>query len=281
MNYQSNSQLFNQDHTYNDTQVYPISFNGYNLMSLCWSTTGVIIQTMNAHSLQNIDLTSFVSSLSDWGWVINKKYSNKNISLTLFIQWTSASDLIARIDELKNNLQDVESNFDILVDWTVRRYTATVTSITIPAFKKYADYLDWIEVDMLITSPHWSNPVLSQTYVQWKTTDFSKVVQNQWTYQVYPIIQIITNPSSTLSAIWITHKRVWEISWYTVSITEAIAPNSVVIFDYVNKKVTINDTEVNFSGIMMPMETGQSVFDFDFTGTIDVNAYVLHNPTYL
>lgn len=250
-------------------------------MSLCWSTTGVIIQTMNAHSLQNIDLTSFVSSLSDWGGVINKKYSNKNISLTLFIQWTSASDLIARIDELKNNMQDVESNFDILVDWTVRRYTATVTSIIIPSFRKYDDYVDWIEVEMLITSPHWSNPIFAQTYVQWMTTDFSKVVQNEWTYKVYPIIQVITNTGSTLTWIWITHKKVWQTTWYTVSIAETINPDSVVIFDYVNKKVTINDVEVNFSWIMMPMDVWQSVFDFDLTWTINVNAYVLHNPTYL
>lgn len=250
-------------------------------MSLCGSTTGVIIQTMNAHDLSNIDLTSFVSSLSDWGGVINKKYSNKNISMTLFIQWTSNSDLIARIDELKNNLQDVEWNFDILIDWIVRRYTATVTSMMFPSFKKYDDHVQWIEVELLITSPHWMNPIYAQTYAQGMTADFSKVVINMGTYQVYPVIQVITNPSSTLSAIGITHKRVWETSGYLVSITEAISPNSVVIFDYVNKKVTINDVEVNFSGIMMPMETWQSVFDFDFTWTINVNAYVLHNPTYL
>lgn len=244
------------------------------------STVWIMVQSVNAFDVWNIDLTSFVSSLADWGGVINKKYSNRNLVMSLFIQWATPSDLIKRIDTLKQKLQAVQWNLDIRVNGELRRYEATVSSITIPSFKKSSDYLEWIDVEFLITSPHWKNPTYSQVFVQWMTSDFSKVVQNEWTYKVYPVIQVITNPGSTLSALSITHKRVGESSWYTISITTSIPSAAVVVFDYVNKTVTVNGTEVNFSWVMMPMAEWQSVFSFDFTWTINVNTYILHNPTY-
>lgn len=281
-NTQFNAELFNSDHQFlTSSETYPISFNWYNLMSLCSSTTWVIIQKLNAFDINNVDLVSFISSLSDWGWVINKKYSNKNLSMSIFIQWTSYSDLVSRIDELKKNLQYVESFLDITINWEIRRYTATVSSITVPSFNKLQDYIEWIEVEFLITSPHWIKVTENQVTMNAMTSDFSKLVDNQWTYKVYPIVKIITNSGSTLTWIWITHKKVWETVWYTVSISETILPNSVVIFDYIQKIITINDVEVNFSWIMMPMEVWQSVFSFDFTWTINVNTYIIHNPTFV
>lgn len=281
MNNLFNHDLFNQDHVYAETATYNIAFNSYDLMSLCWASVWVAIQTMNAFDVTWIEVTSFVSALSD-GWsVINKKYWNKSISLTLMIQWTDYNDLISRIDEIKRKTQWIEGNLDILVWSSIRRYAATVTSIVVPSFKRIDDFVQWVELELLITSPHWRSVDMSQVYVQWKTTDFSKVVQNEWTYKTFPIIQLITNAWSTLTGIWIEMKKVWELTWYTVSISEAISPSSVVIFNYIEKKVTINDVEVNFSGVMTELVEWQSVFSFDLTWTIDVNAYILHYPTFL
>lgn len=278
-NNQFNSEQFNQDHAYALWAEYLMSFNGYDLMSHCGETSWTIVQSGNFHNVV-AQLTSSESSMSD-GWsVIDKRYSNKTIVITVYIQGTSHNDLIAKIDKLKEKIQWVEWDFDILVWEKIRRYTATVQSVVIPPFKKSMDFVEWIEIEMLITSPHWRFKDLSQVYAQSMTADFSKVVLNEWNYKTYPIVEVITNAWSTLSAISVDMKRVWEVSWYTISIAETINPGSVVIFDYIEKKVTINDVEVNFSGIMMPLEIGQSVFTFDFTWSINVNAYVLHYPTF-
>lgn len=243
---------------------------------------GIAVQSFNGYDLNNISITSFESSLADGGWVINKKYGNKSLSMVLYIQWTTHNDVIARIDDLKKNIQAVEWDLDIKIAWSARRYKATVSSIVIPSFKSLHDYVEWIEVEFLITSPHWESPTIQQTYVQNITTPtYSKVVDNIGTYKVYPVVQVITNTSSTLSSISITHKSVGDLTWYTITINETIPEFSVIIFDYVNKTVTVNWVEVNFSGIMMPIEINSSVFDFSFTWTIDVNTYILYNPTYL
>lgn len=280
-NWQFNQDQFNQDHIYAEVATYPVAFNGYNLMSLCSDSVWVIIQTMNAYDVTWIDVTAFSSALSDGGSVINKKYWNKTISMTLFLQGSSHNDLIARLDELKQKTQGVEANFDITVWDGIRRYEATVTWFQVPPFRKTDDHIQWIEIEMLITSPFWKKTAMSQTYVQGKTTDFSKVVENTWTYKTYPIVELITNAWSTLSAISIEMKKIWEPSGYTIGITTAIPPSAVVIFDFIEKKVTVNDVEVNFTGVMMPMQVWQSVFTFDMTWTIDVNVYVLHYPTFL
>ena len=52
-------------------------------------------------------------------------------------------------------------------------------------------------------------------------------------------------------------------------------------FDYKNKIVTLNDVEQNFSGVMTPMDRGFNVFNLDFTGTINADAYILYNETFL
>lgn len=278
---QLNNDLFNQDHTFAESAVYNIAFNGYDLMSLVWSTAWVLIQTGNPYDISAVEIASFVSSLAD-GWsIVDKKYWNKTISFTMAVQWTDNNDLIYRLDDLKKNTQGIEWFFDITIAWEVRRYDATVSWLRIPPFKRTDDFVQWIEIEMLITSPFWRKTAFSSVYVQNQTANFSKVVSNDWTYESYPIVEIITNTWSTLSAISFEMKKIWEPVWYTISITTAIPPASVVIFDFMEKKVTVNDTEVNFSWIMMPMDIWQSVFTFTLTGSINVNAYILHYPTFI
>lgn len=280
MNNLFNQEQFNQDHAYAPSIEYAMAFNGFDLMSLCSSNVWIAVQTWNLHNVV-AQLTSSESSMTDGWGVISKRYWNKVILVTLHIQGSSYDDLVSRIDELKEKTQGVEGFFDINVWGKIRRYEATVQSIIVPWFKKTQDFVEWIEMEMLITSPHWRLKEMSQVYLQWMTANFSKLVENEWNYKTFPIVKVITNSWSTLSSLSIEMRKIWDSSWYTISITETISPSSVVVFDFIEKKVTINDVEVNFSGVMMPLETGQSVFTFNFTGTVDVNAYVLHYPTFL
>lgn len=280
-NQQFNQEQFNQDHFYAPSAEYTVSFNAFDLMSLCSETTGIAIQQANLHNLV-AQLTSSESSQSDWGSIIDKRYSNKLITVTLVIQGSSNSDLISKIDDLKKNTQGVAGDFDILINGEIRRYAATVQSIIVPPFKKSVDFVEGIEMEMLITSPLWRYKDLASVYVQNQTADFTKVAENLGNYKAYPIIQVITNAGCDLTALSITMTKVWDVSWYTIGITEVIWPSSVIIFDFIAKKVTINDVEVNFTWVMMPLEVGQSQFAFDLTGTgLDVNAYILHYPTFL
>lgn len=154
MNNLFNSSLINNSVLYPETALGSIHINGYSLMSLCESTIGVAVQNMNAYDLV-AELNSFASSTTDGGGVINKRYSNKTITLSLFIQGTSQNDLIARIDELKKKTTGTEVDFGILTAGEMRTYKATVSGIQVPAFKKFDDFVEGISMTLLITSPFW------------------------------------------------------------------------------------------------------------------------------
>lgn len=54
-----------------------------------------------------------------------------------------------------------------------------------------------------------------------------------------------------------------------------------MIFDFVEKTVTVNGTEVPYFGPMVAMDTGYSVLDFEFAGTVNADVTIAHNKTYL
>ena len=84
------------------SQKWIVEFNWYDFTSFCirWKD-GTAIETWSIHWVDNIEIESYVSSIIDWGWIINKKLWNKNITFSVFIQWESFDDLIIRIDEFK------------------------------------------------------------------------------------------------------------------------------------------------------------------------------------
>ena len=142
LNTQVNTEHVNQSHTIAGLNPDSIEFNGYSLMSLCGgATTGILIQRANFFDLTNINVEEFVANQIDGGGIINKKYDNKQLTLSLMIQQTSYETLVSAIDDLKKNLQYVEADLNILVGSAFRTYTATVTAIRVPPFSKLVDYI--------------------------------------------------------------------------------------------------------------------------------------------
>jgi hypothetical protein len=253
-NYQANTLQANEPHILLAASPDSIEFNGYSLMSLCGASTGVIVQKANFFDLTNIDVAEYVADQIDGGGIIQKKYGNKNITLTLMIQATSYDTLTTAIDSLKSNLQDVEGDLDILINGLTRTYTATVTSIRVPPFKKSADWVDGIEVGFVITSPHWYKKGPTSRFFSSVTTDIEPVINNVGTYESFPKILIACKTSGNSgTSIAVELKKIGEVSGYTVTLTETITNNDVIIFDYKNKIVSINDVEQNFSGVMAAM----------------------------
>lgn len=281
-NFQFNSELFNQDHFVPEAVQDDIEFNEYSLMSYFWWTNlWIAVQWANLFDLNNIDIAQFVSEQIDGGSIEQKKYGNRALSLSLFIQASSYSDLIDRIEDLKKNTRWIEWDLDIRVNWQMRTYKATVSSLVFPRFSSLDDFLEWIEMQLIITSPHWmlKDPTINSSVLTW---DNEKILLNIWTYEAYP--RIIFSFKSTWNALtWIdiSMKKAWETTSFVVSIAETITNDDVLILDYWTKIVTLNGNEINFSGFMTPMGDWHTVFWFEFTGTVNATQYIVYNPTFL
>lgn len=282
-NSQINTEQFNQDHLLVSEFTDSIEFDGYSLMTLCPpATAGIMVQNWPIHDVTGVDIAQYVSELIDGGGVLQKKYWPKVITLSLMIQWTSHNDLVERMGQLKKNTQAVEAPFDLVVLWETRRYTATVTGITFPRFSKNDDYLEGIQMNILITSPLWSLINPTSTLVSGITADFQKIIDNESDVPVFPNIIIAFRASwNAVTEVGVNLKKMWDVTGYDLTVTETITNNDVLIIDYVSKIVTLNGTEVNFGGIMTAMELWYNVFDFDFTGTVSADAYISYKKIYL
>lgn len=308
---QFNITQFNENTIIEWAEKWPIEFDWYNLMSICkienianiwndenvWNDNNVWndfytriwtnpfwiwILRGNFYDLNNIDVSSFNSSLADWWWVYNKKYWNKQVRFTLFLQWENHEDLINRLDELKSRLQWVEKDFDILINEEYRTYKATITNITVPRFSKNDNFIEWIEVDMLITSPHWE---IKQEKVNFNwdvVDDYQALVLNSWTYDSFPrMLFIFKNSWNAITKIQIESKWILETNINSIIISETISNNDILEVNYKTKQVLLNWAEVPFNWVMTPMIPWYNTFDFTFTWTVNTDITILYNKTFL
>ena len=291
-NQQTNTEYFNKGHfiVWNEWGI--INFDWLNLMSLCspgiWKNW-IAVKEWNFFDLTNIDLWEFKSSISDWGWIYSKKYWNKNLNLTLFIQWKNYDHLISLIDNLKNKTQEIEKDLTIMVrgiNWEkeYRTYKATLSSLLIPPFDRNTDYIDEIKASFLITSWVWENKNSSITFIPNKTDNFESLVLNEWNYESYPKIIFICKPEwNNIELININLKTIWETKWIDVSINENIINGDIIIFDYKAKIITLKGKEIPFNWFMTPMEKQKhSVFNISFEWEeVNIDCYIIYNKTYL
>ena len=107
MNTIFNTEIFNYKKISDTKTRTGISFAGFSLTSLeCGkNSTGIMVQNLNIFNLNNIEVSTSTSTYADGGNILNKKYSSKTISITLFIQAENYNDLVHHIDILKQRTQ--------------------------------------------------------------------------------------------------------------------------------------------------------------------------------
>lgn len=257
-----------------------VQFNDFDLSDFTVWGTGFIVKTWNELSLENIILEEYVSEIIDWGTIIDKRYWNKRISFKLFIQGSDNADLLSKINALKQNLHSKNGYLYITRNNIVYRYEATCESIIIPSFSSIDDFIDNIELSFILTSPH---SVIEEPIVwNWtKTADFEKIINNLWTYKSYPKVMIIWKSWCAITDTDIELKKVWETTWNNIFIDQAITEWDVLEIDYNAKTINFNQSEIPFTWFLTPLETWLNVFDFTFTGTVNVDVYILYNKVFL
>lgn len=281
--YQFNAEQFNSDHFLSGALTQDdVVFNDYSLMSFFGTWYGLAVQTANYFDLTNINIAQFISEQIDWGGIEQKKYGNRSLNISLYIQGSSYSDLVSRIEALKQRTRWVSASLDVRVNGVVRSYEATVASIIFPRFNMLEDYVQWVSVEFLITSPHWSSKVPTIESTSGIVWSFEKVIFNEGTYEAFPKLYFIMWASwNAITAMNIVSKSIGEVSGYDVTLTTAITNNDVVIFDYKEKTVTVNWVEVAWSWFMTPMKDGFHVLTVTLTGTASLSNFIVYNPVFL
>lgn len=283
-NFRFNDSQFNADYNYKiaENDKLNFTFAGFDLMELCKWDTGIAIQSFNGYNVQNVNLTTFESQMADGGGVVSRRFTPKSLTLVVVVQGKDHNDLIRRLDELKGAVSDIEQPLDLMIWETKRRYIVTLAGVTIPDFKKLDDHIEWVTLDFIASSAHWYDPKPVQSVIlNERKNKFTKIVTNKGNYKVYPVIKLLTHAGNSTSSVSITHKVMGEAEGYKITIPHSVGEHKLITIDYGKKIVKIDDTEVDFDWIFMPMQKGQTFFDFNIEWSVNLSVYVLHNPTYL
>lgn len=219
------------------------SFNWYNLAN--WITTRVV--SCNSDDLWKVDFETFNYAMQDWWWVLWRYFRTHTINIWLSITEDTHEKLLALMDEIKYQCSAVQWALRIKSWDVVRERTATCTAIK---FNRVAYNVNWLWNVMLTfqaVNPHshslkpLSLNITSQTglykysiWYLWRATSYftlNMAIESNWTYSIYVKINWfkLTLPSRTYTA--------WDI----------------VQIDWMTKKATVNDNEVEYNGSFRPL----------------------------
>ena len=220
------------------------SFNWFNLSN--GNTIRVI--SCNSDDIWAIDFETFKYAMQDWGWVLWRYFRTHTINIWLSIRASNNNELMSLVDEIKYQCSALQAPLRIKTGDMIREWTATCTVLK---FNKQPYNVDWlwnVQLTFQATNPHShiitpiSLNITSQSWLYkygiWylgRATSFFTLriaIETAWTYQVY-----------------------YKLNWFRVLIwSRAYSAGDIVIFDWPSKKVTINDTEVEYTWSFRPME---------------------------
>lgn len=285
INIGANEQQFNQDNNYISFDVeWTAVLWDINLMSLCETGNfGIAIQSMNLYDLDNIDLTTYESSVYDWWWLYGNRYSTRLLSISLFIQESSHDNLVKTIDNLKKKTL-WESNFIIKWRWyseTKRQQRAVLRWLTFGSIWQQ-DYIADVSMDILLLDWYWTEvDDIKKLVVNVDDTTIN-IINNVWWYDSYPKIYITCwETGNAMTWVDIEIRVLWQTIWHTISIYEEITNEDVVILDYINKEVLLNNVPIPYYWPMTPLTIWNNEVVITPTGTINASITISYYKTWL
>lgn len=232
------------------------SFNGWNLDN--WSTVRVIWTDYD--DIWTIDFNTYNTPLEDGGGVLWKYYRKKVIQFKLSVTAWNKEAFNDLIDEIKYQTSKTEWKLKIMINGSVREWTATCTSLKFNRQNYNVNWCGNVVLTFTCVNPHsqLENPIIESIVAQ--TGTYQSSITYEWRAETYPILYITMDSGSST---WMS----FTLNWYTISITTSLSAWSVIVFNGETKKVTVNNTEVVYTWPFTPLSYGENIYSISNTGT--------------
>lgn len=223
---------------------YRIYFNAYLLQDANFRTR--IIQHTSTPR-RNLQLES--RARDDGFTIVNAKYTTKTIEVEGRISAADRASLVAKIDQLKLNLNGVSGNLDIDYGNDTRRYFATVQSIDIQE-----DFYNISVVPYVITfqcADPFGYPTTSGNISQSNITTALKdiVVSVSGSINSDPVLQLtIQSGTSNMSLVTFSNETTGEFIVVSKPGAAAFTQGDVLIVNCAAKQVQINGSGLDYTG---------------------------------
>lgn len=193
---------------------------------------------------------------------------------------STAAALDAFLDTIRKNLRHSQGNLDYTdANGTVKRFVATVDSFEDMFDRQHyhVTFCPWV-VRFRCRTPFGKARTYTSETVSITSSPTNQTVSNSGTTKAKPLFILIFTAASSVTAATVENTTTGESLTYT----GAIAANDILAFDSENKTVTLNGTEVDYSGAFPLLDVDSNVLSFSVTGSaFDVLATTKWKPTYL
>lgn len=217
---------------------------------------GILTNSINHASIPEKIATLYQVASANKSAIPSVTYPSKSISVSGVIKGSSQSDLDSRLDTFKGYFRGKEKNLDINHAGSTRRYIATVNTLSVP---EQAGALLWapFTIEFICTDPFGRDITATEIAdVSNHTTasyNMAPTIGGTAPSQL-PIFTIAIN-SITGSGDFISISND-DNDQSIVIFGQSIANGDVIIIDCEEREVTINGTEVDYSGIFLELDPG-------------------------
>lgn len=244
---------------------WKFTFNGWNLDN---GSSVRVIQS-NHDDIGTVQFDTYNTPLQDWWWVLWKYYRQKTIQFTLSVDGWSEQWLNDLIDEIKYQTSKTEWQLRIIINWVVREWTATCTSLKFNRNNYNVNRVWNVVLSFACINPHSHLEEPEAENIVAQTWTYQSSLIYSWRAETYPKLYITMD---SWSSTWMS----FSLNWYEIAITTSLTANDIIIFDGDTKKVTVNDVEVAYTGPFTPLNYGENIYEVtnSWTYTWSLSYYV-------
>lgn len=237
--------------------------------------SNIITSETNFWNLPKIDLLTYRTPKSDWWWVIDRFYAERDIKLSWVIYWSDTEDLEDRIDAFKNVFSKKTWYLDFKVNWVYRRTKVSLINSDIIDRRHYD--ITRAKFDLTFKAMEVFRYEKDHVYKAFfgTTTNINEDITNTGSIYSDPVINILVNSATTVTQI---KAKIWTKQ---ITINQTISAWDIIEIDWINKQVTINWTPVDYLGSFPVIDSWVNLFDFQSNWTFDYDIVVLYRKNYL
>lgn len=229
-----------------------------------WLNMRVI--SSNHDDIWSIDFDTYDISLQDWWWVLWKYYRRKDITIWISISAKNIDELNTMIDEIKYRTSFTEWELRILINNVVRSRTATCTSLKFNRKSFNVNRIWTVMLTFTCVNPH--SQLLSpdaKNFIS-QTWSFSDSVPYNWRAESFP--KLFVNIDS-----WNSEWMSFTLNWYRISIDTSLNAWDIVVFDWNEKRTTVNDVDVVYSWPFTALNYWENLFSIENNATFTWSLY--------
>lgn len=250
-----------------------LTFNSNDLQTYSPTTSvGILTNLIDHTNLPDKVAELYAKADANSSSIPDVNYPSKTIRIAGTIHGSTQANLDDRIDTFKGYFNGKDKNLDITYGSSTRRYIATVNSLTVSRQQKalFAAF----EIQFICTQPFGVNTtattILSLANSTTATYTVTPTIAGTAPYQL-PVVTITLDAlTGTGDYVQISNDNNGQtMILYGLGLTAG----DVIIIDCVNRSVTVNGTEVDFTGTFLELEPGANSLTYTdgfTTRTVDI-----------